>query len=543
MADSTLNKLVRLLGPGPDAELRRAGLLVAGAVGSAKERLLVNALLAALDDPDLPTRLTAIRALGELGAADALPRLVALVERGGEELESAAWAMGRMGKRGGAEVNRLLAESPPPLRKRLAAALGHGGSDAAMQGAVQALLDPDPAVSGAATATLAGELPSLRADQRKGLAERLLEILKDKKAARGRPAHAEAAIVRILSGLHIPDAEEIFWGHVGPAHPVPLRAAALQALGSAPVPASETKWKKLVECARDEDFRVVSPALMLLMKVPTQKKNQKHWQALLDAPDVAARRLAVDKLREVDSPEVAGALVPLLRAPDRDLRHEALAALQGTPSGREALVGALLDAERVEEAWFLARAQKPRGEELDSHRKALFTLACRFHEENDRRADALWFLLRQMDADQTAADILDKAQKLRKKEDHEGSLSYLGLLIRDPACGAAVRFEHAAVALKLSGKDPSQTARAADRCLGWFARLLDDSDFDLLGAVGKAKWLEPEDLFYLGFHFVEDPHKPAREFGRGVLELVVERSPRSAVARNARQKLKSAVVS
>jgi len=49
---------------------------------------------------------------------------------------------------------------------------------------------------------------------------------------------------------------------------------------------------------------------------------------------------------------------------------------------------------------------------------------------------------------------------------------------------------------------------------------------------------DAEDLFYLGFHFAEQTHQ-AREFGRQVLELLVKRSPRSELAKNAKRKLKS----
>jgi hypothetical protein len=60
----------------------------------------------------------------------------------------------------------------------------------------------------------------------------------------------------------------------------------------------------------------------------------------------------------------------------------------------------------------------------------------------------------------------------------------------------------------------------------------------LFGHVNKAKWLDVEDLFYLGFHFAEQSHR-AKEFGKQVLETVVKRSPKSDVAKQAKRKLKS----
>ncbi len=71
-----------------------------------------------------------------------------------------------------------------------------------------------------------------------------------------------------------------------------------------------------------------------------------------------------------------------------------------------------------------------------------------------------------------------------------------------------------------------------------FTRLLQDAAFDVAGHLAKAKWLDADDLFYVGFHFAEQTHR-ARNFGGQVLEMVVERSPKSEVAKQAKRKLKS----
>jgi len=55
--------------------------------------------------------------------------------------------------------------------------------------------------------------------------------------------------------------------------------------------------------------------------------------------------------------------------------------------------------------------------------------------------------------------------------------------------------------------------------------------------VPKAKWLEPEDLFYLGFHFAEK-EREEKKFGGEVLHLLVKRSPQSKLAKDAKSKLK-----
>src|SRR5262249_37626940 len=155
--------------------------------------------------------------------------------------------------------------------------------------------------------------------------------------------------------LHPARAEDIFWARVDPGRPAPLRAAALQALGTLPPPTADAKLQRLLACAADSDFQVVAPALMILRHVPVTRKNLKHWERLLEAPDVATRIFAVERLREHDSPEVAAALLPQLRHPDKTLRDQTLAALRASAAGRRALFDALLAAETPDETWALAR--------------------------------------------------------------------------------------------------------------------------------------------------------------------------------------------
>jgi hypothetical protein len=259
----------------------------------------------------------------------------------------------------------------------------------------------------------------------------------------------------------------------------------------------------------------------------------------MDAPDIAARRFAIERLRGIDSAEVAETFVAQLHHTDRSLRDEALAALRGTAAGRQALLEQLLEAGSADDAWFLARAMAGNARDLsDAQGKRLFKQACTHHEVDDRRAPALWFLLREFNARATRDQIEDRALALRKKKNYAGALGYYRLLAQDPACSEDIRFELAATGLKQSGHDLSAEARATDPPLHQFARLLQDAAFDVAGHLAKAKWLEPADLFYLGFHFAEQTHR-ARDFGRQVLEMVVARSPKSEVAKQAKRKLKS----
>jgi HEAT repeat protein len=536
MADATSRKLVQLLQPEHTAELRQAAARVLAELGAA-DAPTAQALLDALDDPDPGLRPHVLRAVSRLRVERSLPRLLTLVSAGGPDAELAAQAAADLGAKGTKSLRALMEEATPNLRRRIASALGAGDTTSAETAAVDALLDADPGVVDAATRSLLAKVPSLTAGHRKGLADRVLDLFKSRKKL---TLVSEAALVRLLSGLGDKRGEAAFWARVGPDHPPELRAAALQALGALPSPSARDKLQRLFECAAATDFRMVAPALMILKGVAAGERGWKDWLPLMDAPDTAARRFALEKLQSRDTPEVAAGLLRQLRQPDRSLQQEALEALSRLQAGRRALVQHLLEAGSPDEAWPLARAQARFARDYSPElRVEIFGQACRYLDAGDRRADALLFLLREGDARDLRDRVEERAVALRKKKQYPAALVHFRLLTRDPACGEAVRFEAAACALRVSGHDLAAEARTADPALHQFASLLHRHATDPFAYVEKAKWLESEDLFYLGFHFAEGG-RPEREFGRQVLELMVRRSPRSKLAKDAKSKLRSA---
>ncbi|MCS6977412.1 MAG: HEAT repeat domain-containing protein, partial [Gemmatales bacterium] len=380
MADATLKRLLGLIGEGP-APVRRAAVLVAAEIGS-RETALIKALLSATEDEDPELRLAAIQALGRLRAEQALPRLLELVRRGGAELEAAAEAAGCLGSRGAKAIEKLMHELPTAQRSRVAAALAHGDTDAAAVVAAHALLDDDDAVVTAAAKSLAADVPKLPPGRRKALARYLIEKLSGKNA-RKLSAASEAAMLRVLAALHDPRSEAIFWSRIDPKRPLAVRASALQALGNLGPPRGEKHIATLVQCASDGDFQIAAPAMILLQKVPVTPKLAPTFLKLFDAPDVAIRRFAVEKLGALANPEIARALARQLDHGDRRLREAALAALQNTSVGRKALIDALLDAANAETAWSLARSWT--GDLPGGSRERILEKACSYHEAEDRR--------------------------------------------------------------------------------------------------------------------------------------------------------------
>lgn len=533
MADATLNKLLHLVSDGDSTEIRRAALKVVGSVGS-RDTKLIKTLLACLTDPEEDLRIAAIEALGQLEADQALKALEEFVRRGGPELETAVHAASLLGARGANRMGKIVQEVSPSVRSRIAAVLAKSNTGNALVVTAQGLLDEDPRVIDATARSLAMEIPAYNTPQRHALAKSLIESLGAKKI----PPKSEAAMLRVLSALHEAKGDDIFWSRIVSPYAADVRAAALHALGAAE-PATEKRLQSLLTCAGDRDFQIVAGALMILKKVPANTKNAKHWITLLEAPDVAARRFAVEKLHGIENAQVAQAMLAQLRHPDRNLRDEALKSLRGYAAGRAAIMEELLAAGDVERGWFLARALAPSAKEFTSaQRTRLFAHAAKLHDTDDRRTAALLFLLREIDHAWLRDQLEVKAQELRKKKKYPAAISYYRLLAQDPACSEETRFELAATGLKESARDLAPENRASDPPLHHFSRLLQNAAFDLIGHVTKAKWLDVEDLFYVGFHFAEQAHR-AKDFGKQVLELVVKRSAKSDLGKQAKRKLKS----
>ena len=536
MLDATAKKLLRLLRPDSAADVRRAAALVVGEVG-VRGGEWTSAVIEALDDADPAVRLEALQAVGKLRIDQALPRLLDRITEGGLESEAAALAAARLGDKGTRALQDLMHHVAPGLRRRIAGAMASAGTVSAESAAVEALLDSDPGVVDAAARSLSAEIPALGEASRKALADHLLALLKKKKKPPLAPA-SETAIVRLLAALGDERAEAALWERTEATYPPEVRGVALQALGRWAESPSKDELKRLLACAAHSDFRVAAPALMILKGVPVHDRMLADWLALLDAPDVAVRRAGIEKVGDRDKPEVAAALLRQLKHGDRALREQALARLSRMTKGRKALADALLEAASADEAWFLAKAIAPFFRDFPAAlHDEIFAQACKHLDAGDRRADALLFLLREADARGLRDRLEERGLALRKKKDYTRALAYFRLLGRDPACAAPIRFELAACGLKVSGKDLSAEARAADPALHQFASLIHSHEAEVTEMLQKAKWLEPEDLFYLGFHFAEKDRQE-QKYGGVALKLLIKRSPKSKLAKDARTKLK-----
>ena len=533
--DLAPKKLVRLLLADRPAELRAAAVLVYGELGL-KDGELAAQLVACLDDADPLVRLNAIRTAGQLKLVKALPTLLERIKGGGPEAQLAADSASKLGADAVKKLQAMIHQVVPGVRRYIAAALTSVSTGGGEVG-VSVLLDTDPQVALAAAQAIIARLPTITPAEKAALAKDAIALASDKK--KKLLDTAELPLVKLLAKLNDPSSAEVLWERTMPPHAAEVRALALATAGGWLSTPTKEQWKKLFACGVDRDFQVAAPALVLLSRLPVKEPQLPEWMALFDAPDAAARRLVIDKLGDRDDSAIAEGLLKQWKHHNKDLRESARTKLAALDEGRKVLVKALLEAESADEAWLLARTIAPFAKSFPAKlRSDILDRAAKAIEASDTRSDALIFLLREIDPTALRTQLLDRAVAKRKKKDYETSLDYLKLLARDPSVGFDVRLELAFVGLKLSPKNLSSEARQLDPCLRNFATALGQNAEGTTAELAKAKWLDVEDVFYVGFHFAEH-FGQEREFGVAALKDVIARSPKSKLGTTAKNKIKS----
>jgi hypothetical protein len=534
-----ISKLLRLLDPANDVEVRRAAVTVLGELGQ-RNGAIHDAILAALADEDGEVRLRAIRAVGQLRIEKALPLLNERIKAGGAEAVQAAEVAARLGARGSRQLHELMPQVAPGLRRYIASALaGAGAAGAAEIKELEVLLDRDPAVVGAAVQCLAAAIPTLDVSRRQAIAAELLLLAGDRKTVLN-PA-TEAGLLRLVGLLDDDRLAPLLWDRVLPPHPLEARASALAALGKWAAAPTKEQRQRLFRCAAETDFRVAAPALMILDKLPVTDKTAAEWLPLFRAPDLPGRRLALAKVGHLESDDVVEALLGQLGHPDRAFREEVLDRLCRSERGRKALVARLCAALTADAAWPLARALTPFAQaDPEAWASELFGRAAEYLEAGDRRADPLLFLLREASPAGLRDRLEKRARALLARKAFDTAHRLYRALARDPAAGFPYRLGLALCGLKVSARELSGEARAHDPCLGTFGELVHQDSASVLAELDQTAWLGAEDLYYLGFHFAESPEETLRVFGGAVLRLLLKRFGRNKLAAAATAKLRSA---
>jgi len=533
--DATTKKLCEMLRTG-DPELQVAAARVLGELRP-KEARVLSALSAELAEGVGPARLYALHALARSPVPQAVAHIFPALAGPAELRQEAIEAVAGFGAAAVAHLKAAILGSDLALRKAAASALARIGSKAAHELLLRALADGSLELSKHICFELDHAVREMTDRGRAALAAQVEAYLGRKGTQKNEVAAASGLI--LLGFLRVPNSRKVLLGFVRPPHRPELRRRALLALRGIAEALTESDLKGLLPCVEEDDLaNVALPAIELLRPLALPASGAGTLIGLAGSPRQAVRDFAIYKMGRLDTPGAAKILIQHLDAPQPALRDLAVSSLRRNTAAVPLLLKRLADEEDIERIWTLARVLEAHAADVSAAQaKALTKLLLDCLESDDRRAEPLAYLARRIASEPMDAALLQRAQALKGKKRFAEADRMLAALVRGGTASPEALYEAGVVALKVSPKGIGRHERNADPCLRRFDALVDDEKFDLARRLRSERCLEPQDLFYVGFHFAEQLGK-RRECGGSLLLEVAKAGGRSAVAQHARNKLR-----
>ncbi|NNF08089.1 MAG: HEAT repeat domain-containing protein [Candidatus Eisenbacteria bacterium] len=536
MAMSThLRSMLALVKKGTGEEAIAAAVVL-GALAP-KDKAVVDTLSRALKSDNPHLVLASVRALGQIGSAGALKALLPLLEARGELQETGAMAIAACGKVALPAVKKALKDAPFESRRVLYSVLANMKTAESQRLVLDAFYEDNFEMVKMAGRALRSALNTMNEKERIAATKSAVAFLKLKatKASRG----ATNSTIIYLGYLGAPTAVPTLLPYTGAKNPRATRKHALGAIRNcSQAGVGLTVVKKLFAYLDETDFEaIVQPTVAILNRSVIPPALEKELQRLTGARHTEVRQFALRKLAEGSTKTSAKLLVQSLVSKDERLRRSAAHAIKRSPKAPELLLPLLHEEKDVDQSWSLVHLIKPQASTLPpASMKSTMQKALKLLEKGDRRAEPLLHLCRFSDEDGFYKSFRTLATKARKAKKYKDAERYLRLVARNPRFDSDARFELSIVTLKAAqaGKTGSKEQEDA---LSNLRRLCMDSGFDLPTRLKKeSRFLGPEGLYALGFHFAESSG-PVRKLGASLLQSLVKKSPRTKIGRMARSKL------
>jgi hypothetical protein len=580
-------------------DLRAAAATVLAAVGKSDKSVL-SALTGRLEDVDPGVRRIALEGLADMNAGGIAPKLVPLL-RGDDELlaERAAALLAQQGATAEGTLRKEVAAGPVGARRVMAQLLIRRGTQPAVEAVLDQLSDDEfgeqalqlvrheldqgneklanlvekLAVSRAGE--VAKELHKVWAKVQKtaeAAAKDAKKAAKKKNGTNGSNGHHApdplrdpevasgvsqlGALLRLIGYLARPSTQKMLLDYADPEEPRPIRLAAIAGLrrivAQSEARGTEKVIETLIEYADGDDFAVAQSAVDTLRGARIPESLAKPFAALAKSSNVAAQKLAMERLPAGGGASAVKALVEALGGDDPTARDAAARGLAKAPEAVLPLARALLEASDEQIARRYAGV-------LRSHRghvsnQAIDELVERVREHMDRSlkgkstADQIVLerVLAELVADLAPAKhvelLFERAKRLRKAGKPVEAFGSLKPLLRsradlDAAIDDDQRFFLALLSLEAAGEGIIRSAHADDPVFEQFARLA-AKGYPVAKQLARNGDVSDEQLYALGFRLIESGDASNEELGAELLQGIIDERPRSKLAKAAKNKLK-----
>jgi HEAT repeat protein len=586
-------------------ELRVAAATVLSAVGKG-DKAVVSALTESLADKDGVVRRIALDGLADMGATGIAANLVPLLHSGDEGLaERAAQVLAQQGAAAETTLRKEVASGPVSARRVMAQLLLRRQT----QPAIDAVLDqlPDNEFGEQALQLIRHELDQgnerlanqiekaateraseankelgkawtravKAADAAKKEAEKAAKKSKKTSASGHTNGHAPSshdptrdsdvargivelgALLRLIGYLGRPSTKTMLLKYADDAdQPRPIRLAAIAGLrrivAQSEAKGTENVISALIELADSEDLAVAQSAVDTLRGARIPESLAKSFAGLAKSKNVAAQKLAMERMPAGGGASAVKALVETLAGDDPSARDAAARGLSKAPEAVLPVTRALLATTDEQIARRYAGV-------LRSHRGNISNQAIDelveqlreymdLHFKNKATADKIVLerVFGELIADIAPAKhvelLFERAQRLRKQGKSVEAFGSLKPLLRsradiDTAIDDEQRFLMALLSLEAAGEGLIRTTRTDDPVFDQFSRLA-AKGYPVAKKLAREKDLSDEALYALGFRLLESQDGSNEELGADLLQGIIDERPRSKLAKSAKNKLK-----
>ncbi len=582
------------------AELRAAATTVLAAVGKGHAGAL-DGLTERLADPEPAIRRLALDGLAALGATGIAAKLVPLLRGGDDGLaERAAEVLAQQGAAAEAAMRKELASGPVPARRIMAQLLLRRASAPSVEAVLDQLGDAEFGEQALqlvraeldAGADKLAAIVDKSAGQRASEAGRALHkawARASKAAADGAKAGAKAgkagkaasqaapvaadplrdpevsqliavqsALLRLIGYMARPASQHMLLAQAEADRPRPIRLAAIAALRRI-VAASEAKGTEaavaaMIDYADGDDLAVAQAAIDTLRGARIPDKLAKDFAALARSKNVAAQKLAMERLPAGGGASAVKALVEALGGADPTARDAAGRGLAKAPEAVMPMMKALVECEDEQVARRYAGALRAHRGHVSAAAVDLLVDYVRGHLERyfKGKASAESMVLERVAAELLAdlapthhVELLfERAKRLRKAGKPVEAFGSLKPLLRthadiDDAIDDDHRFLLALLAIEAAGDGILRTVTGDNPVLAQFARL-SGRGYPVAKKLAREKDVSDEAIYGLGFALIESRDATNGELGAELLQGIIDERPRSKLAKSAKNKLKLA---
>ena len=402
------------------------------------------------------------------------------------------------------------------------------------------LLDEDEGGANGICRLMKQEMRLLSPKERKTFSTRVEKFLVSQKTRKNLPA--TAAAIKILGYIADPSAlNSLLMFTTLQNHPN-IRNFALTSLREVPFSdkVKNDVIRKLVSYLNEKDFNcIVSPTLDILSQAPIHSSLSDLIIKLLDSDHDAVKRFALRKMREFNTVKVVKILIDKLSDTDPRIRDLAAESLCWLDSARNILLDNLLKEEDRDRAKLFSRILRPHSTKFRKDQVRRIGEALKKHLKTDSPLqEPMIYLLKIRAPDFLHEILLNRAQDFKRKRMLPEAVKTLKLLQKSDHFSPDGHYLLGVCLLKMSKKINTKVHREADPCLEDFQKLLKNDTFPLAQKLKNDSLLEPDDIFYVGYHFSEKPQLE-RLFGGELLRSLAKKKSRSKVCKASRDKIKT----